>query len=40
MKIFEFKSTEMRIAEATLKRINALEPEISKLSNEELQQNY
>jgi len=38
MKIFEFKSTEMRIAEATLKRINALEPEISKLSNEELQQ--
>lgn len=38
MKIFEFKLTEMRIAEATLKRINALEPKISKLSNEELQQ--
>ena len=35
--LFEFKSTEMRIAEATLKKINHLEEEIQQLSDEELQ---
>ncbi|WP_412031800.1 preprotein translocase subunit SecA [Metamycoplasma buccale] len=37
MKLFNFKSTEMRIAEATLRRINDLEEEIQVLTNEELQ---
>ncbi len=36
MKLFKFKSTEMRIAEATLRKINALEKTISKLTDEEL----
>ncbi|AXE60775.1 preprotein translocase subunit SecA [[Mycoplasma] phocae] len=36
MKLFNFKSTEMRIAEATLRKINHLEKEISKLSDEQL----
>ncbi len=31
-----FKSTEMRIAERVLKKINQFEPLISKLTNEEL----
>ena len=35
--LFEFKSTEMRIAEATLKKINHFEEEIQQLSDEELQ---
>ena len=35
--IFNFKSTEMKIAEATLKKINRLEEEISELTDEELQ---
>ncbi|AWX69315.1 preprotein translocase subunit SecA [[Mycoplasma] anseris] len=35
-KLFEFKSTEMRIAEATLAKINALEDEIKVLTDEEL----
>ena len=33
---FEIKSTEMRIAEATLKKINRLEEKIAALSDEEL----
>ena len=37
MSLFKFKSTEMRIAERTLKKINRFEPLISKLTNEELQ---
>lgn len=32
MKLFEFKSTEMRIAEKTLKKINDYEKIIEKLS--------
>ncbi|MGX9389191.1 preprotein translocase subunit SecA [Mycoplasma sp. 332] len=36
MKFFKFKSTEMRIAEQTLKKINQLEESIAKLSDEEL----
>ncbi|QJR43420.1 preprotein translocase subunit SecA [Mycoplasma miroungigenitalium] len=36
MKIFDFKSTEMRIAEKTLKKINAFEPLIKKLSDADL----
>ncbi|ENY68601.1 Preprotein translocase SecA subunit [Metamycoplasma auris 15026] len=36
MKFFKFESTEMRIAWHTLKKINALEPEISLLSDTEL----
>ncbi|AWX42921.1 preprotein translocase subunit SecA [Metamycoplasma cloacale] len=35
-KLFDFKSTEMRIAETTLKKINALEEEIQQLTDEEL----
>ncbi len=37
MSLFKFKSSEMRIAERTLKKINRFEPLISKLTNEELQ---
>ncbi|AIA29701.1 preprotein translocase SecA subunit [Mycoplasmopsis californica HAZ160_1] len=37
MKLFEFKSTEMRIAEKALKKINQYEPIISKLSDRDLQ---
>ncbi|WP_406615721.1 preprotein translocase subunit SecA [Mycoplasmopsis hyopharyngis] len=37
MKLFNFKSTEMRIAEKTLKKINELGPSISLLSDRELQ---
>ncbi|WP_051630100.1 preprotein translocase subunit SecA [Mycoplasma simbae] len=37
MKFFDFKSTEMRIAEKTLKKINQYEPIISKLSDQDLQ---
>lgn len=33
---FEIKSTEMRIAEATLKKINRWEEKIAALSDEEL----
>ncbi len=36
MKLFNFKSAEMRIAEATLKKINKLEAQISVLSDDEL----
>ncbi|MBU4689477.1 preprotein translocase subunit SecA [Mycoplasma zalophidermidis] len=36
MKLFNFKSTEMRIAEKTLKKINAFEPLIQKLSDADL----
>ncbi|WP_029512542.1 preprotein translocase subunit SecA [Mycoplasmopsis iners] len=36
MKLFNIKSTEMRIAEKTLKKINDYEPLISKLSDQEL----
>ncbi|MBN0970882.1 preprotein translocase subunit SecA [Mycoplasma phocoeninasale] len=36
MKLFNFKSTEMRIAETTLRKINHWEKEISKLSDEQL----
>lgn len=36
MKFFKFKSTEMRIAEHTLKKINQLEESIVKLTDEEL----
>ncbi|UUD34979.1 preprotein translocase subunit SecA [Mycoplasmopsis caviae] len=35
---FNFKSTEMRIAEKTLKKINQFEPLISRLSDDELKQ--
>lgn len=35
---FKFKSTEMRIAEKTLKKINQFEPLISRLSDDELKQ--
>ncbi|TPI01168.1 preprotein translocase subunit SecA [Mycoplasma struthionis] len=37
MKLFKFKSTEMKIAEATLAEINRLEPTISVLTDKELQ---
>lgn len=37
MELFNFKTTEMRIAEKTLKRINDFEPLIAKLSDEALQ---
>ncbi|OAB48720.1 preprotein translocase subunit SecA [Mycoplasmopsis gallinarum] len=37
MNLFKIKSNEMRIAEKTLKKINAFEPLIAKLSDEELQ---
>lgn len=36
MKFFKFKSTEMRIAEHTLKKINQLEESVVKLTDEEL----
>lgn len=36
MKFFKFKSTEMRIAEHTLKKINQLEESVAKLTDEEL----
>lgn len=36
MKFFKFKSTEMRIAEHTLKKINQLEKSVVKLTDEEL----
>ncbi|TPR53362.1 preprotein translocase subunit SecA [Metamycoplasma neophronis] len=36
MKSFKFKSAEMRIAEATLRKINDWEPKISQLTDEEL----
>lgn len=35
-RLFDFKTREMKIAEATLKKINRFEPEISLLSDEEL----
>lgn len=35
-RLFDFKTIEMKIAEATLKKINRFEPEISLLSDEEL----
>ncbi|WP_406617857.1 preprotein translocase subunit SecA [Mycoplasmopsis lipophila] len=37
MNLFKFKSTEMRIAEKTLKKINELAPKMSLLSDRELQ---